>query len=76
MSVTYYVALPFGRTEEGSPAGQAQECQSVAEAVRKAEAMSHDPANAGAPAFKRAGDPSLGKFRRRHRVENIWRGAG
>ena len=32
MSVTYYVALPFVRTEDGSAAGQAQECQSVSEA--------------------------------------------
>ena len=62
MSVTYYVALPFVRTEDGTAAGQAQECQSVSEAVRKAEAMSRDPANAGALAFKRTGDPNMGSF--------------
>ena len=62
MSVTYYVALPFVRTEEGSAAGQAQECQSAPEATRKAEVMSRDPANAGALAFKRTGDPGLGNF--------------
>ena len=62
MSVTYYVALPFVRTEDGSAAGQAQECQSAPEAVRKAEVMSRDPAKAGALAFKRTGDPSLGSF--------------
>jgi hypothetical protein len=62
MSVTYYVALPFMKTEDGSAAGQAQECQSAAEAVRKAEVMSRDPANAGALAFMRSGDPSLGNF--------------
>jgi hypothetical protein len=45
MSVTYYVALPFVRTEDGSAAGQAMECQSAPEANRKAEAMSRDPAN-------------------------------
>ena len=62
MSVTYYVALPFVRTEDGSAAGRAQECQSAPEANRKAEVMSRDPANAGALAFKRTGDPSLGNF--------------
>ena len=62
MSVTYYVALPFVRTEDGIAAGQALECQSQPEAVRKAEAMSRDPANAGALAFMRSGDPSLGSF--------------
>jgi hypothetical protein len=62
MSVTYYVALPFVKTEDGSAPGQAQECQSAPEANRKAEAMSRDPANVGALAFKRTGDPSLGNF--------------
>ena len=62
MSVTYYVALPFVRTEDGIAAGRAQECQSAPEANRKAEVMSRDPANAGALAFKRTGDPSLGNF--------------
>ena len=28
----------------------------------RAEAMSRDPANAGAVAFKRAGDPNVGEF--------------
>jgi hypothetical protein len=28
MSVTYYVALPFVRTEDGVVAGEAMECQS------------------------------------------------
>ena len=62
MSVTYYVALPFVRTEDGSAAGQAQECQSAPEANRKAEAMSRDPANVGALSFMRTGDPSVGSF--------------
>ena len=62
MSVTYYVALPFVRTEDGIAAGQAQEMPSEPAAVRKAEAMSHDPANAGALAFKRTGDPNIGNF--------------
>jgi hypothetical protein len=62
MSVTYYVALPFMRTEDGSAAGQAMECQSAPEANRKAEAMSCDPKNVGALSFMRSGDPSLGSF--------------
>ena len=62
MSVTYYVALPFVRTDDGSAAGQAMECQSAPEANRRAEAMSRDPANVGALSFIRSGDPSLGNF--------------
>ncbi len=62
MSVTYYVALPFVRTEDGSAAGQALECQSESQALSRAGAMSRDAANAGAIAFKRSGDPALGDF--------------
>ena len=62
MAVTYYVALPFIRTEDGTAPGQAQECQSEGSAIRRAEGMSRDPANAGAVAFKRTGDPNVGEF--------------
>ena len=62
MSVTYYVALPFLRTEEGIAAGSGQECSNETSAMRKAESMARDPANAGALAFKRSGDPNLGSF--------------
>jgi hypothetical protein len=62
MSVTYYVALPFVKTEEGVAAGQALECQSAPEANRKAEVMSRDPKNAGAVSFMRTGEPSWGNF--------------
>jgi hypothetical protein len=48
MAVTYYVALPFIRTADGTAPGEAQECQSEAAAIRRAEGMSRDPANAGA----------------------------
>ena len=41
---------------------EAQECQSEGTAIRRAEGMSRDPANAGAVAFKRAGDPNVGEF--------------
>jgi hypothetical protein len=62
MSANYYVALPFMKTETGSAAGQAVECQSAAQANRRAEVMSRDPSNAGALSFMRSGDPSLGDF--------------
>ena len=62
MAVTYYVALPFVRIEEGVAAGEAQEMPNERAAIRRAEAMSRDPANAGALAFKRSGDPGMGNF--------------
>jgi hypothetical protein len=62
MSVTYYVALPFKRTEDGSAPGEAQECQSEGAAIRRAEGMSRQPANVGAIAFKRSSDPNVGEF--------------
>lgn len=60
--VTYFVALPFVRTEDGVASGKAQEMPNEAASIRRAEAMSRDPANAGALAFKRSGDPNLGSF--------------
>jgi len=62
MSVTYYVALPFLRTEEGVAPGEAQEMPNEGAAICRAEAMSRDAANAGALAFKRSGDPNMGNF--------------
>ena len=47
MAVTYYVALPFIRTEDGAAPGEAQECQSEAAAIRRTEGMSRDPAYGG-----------------------------
>ena len=61
MSVVYYVALPFVRTEDGVAPGQAQEMPNEGAAIRRAEAMS-DPGNVGALAFKRSGDPNAGSF--------------
>lgn len=63
MSVTYYVALPFMRTEDGVTPGEAQEMPNEGAAIRRAEAMSRDTANAGALAFKRSGDPNTGSLR-------------
>jgi hypothetical protein len=62
MPVTYFVALPFIRNEDGSAPGQAEECHSEGAAIRRAEGMSRDPANVGAAAFKRRGDPNIGEF--------------
>ena len=47
MAVAYYVALPFIRTDDGTAPGEAQECQSEAAAIRRAEGMSRDPATRG-----------------------------
>jgi hypothetical protein len=62
LSVTYYVALPFLRTEDGVAAGEAQEMPNERAAIRRAEAMSREAANGGALAFKRSGDPNMGSF--------------
>ena len=62
MSVTYYVALPFLKTEDGVAPSDAQEMPNEGAAIRRAEAMSRDAANAGALAFKRSGDPNMGNF--------------
>jgi hypothetical protein len=62
MPATYYVALPFLKTEDGPAAGQAQEMPSASAAIRRAELMSRDPHNTGALAFRRTGDPNSGDF--------------
>ena len=58
----YYVALPFVDVDGGLAPGQARECAHGGEAIRRAEAMSRDPFNAGAVAFSRKGDPNIGEF--------------
>jgi hypothetical protein len=61
--VTYYVALPFVRLENGGLApGQAVECAHSAAAIHHADAMSRSEMNAGAVAFARSGNPELGEF--------------
>lgn len=62
MVITYYVAMPFMQSDSGPVPGQAVECQSEGQALARASAMSRDPNNAGALAFKRNGDPMLGEF--------------
>jgi hypothetical protein len=59
----YFVALPFTPVEGGGLApGQAVECPHAAAAIRRADAMARDEANAGAVAFSRNGTPDLGEF--------------
>jgi hypothetical protein len=62
MAVTYYVALPFVRTDEGAAPGKAEECPNESSAIRRAEGMSRMAEHAGALAFKRSGDPNIGSF--------------
>lgn len=62
-NMTYYVAMPFSRSEDGDlTAGEAIECPSHTAATRRAEVLARDPQNAGAVAFSRTGDPMIGEF--------------
>jgi hypothetical protein len=65
MAVTYYVALPFIRTEDGTAPGETQECQSEVAAIRRAEGMSSDPANWGRPRSSVQAIRTLASFRTR-----------
>lgn len=59
--VTYYVALPFARSDEGDlVAGTPVECQSVNGARMMAVRLS--TTFAGAIAFSRTGNPLSGEF--------------
>jgi len=61
--VTYYVAMPFLQDDSGMlVAGAAEECQSPATALRRAEMLSRVTGNIGAVAFSRSGDPMAGEF--------------
>ena len=61
--VTYYVALPFLRGDDGSTVpGEAIECPNAATAILQAEILSQAAGNIGAIAFSRTGDPDVGKF--------------
>lgn len=62
MSLTYYVALPFLRTDDAIVPGQPQEVPNEHSAMRLAETMSRKPEHIGAIAFKRTGDPNMGTF--------------
>ena len=43
MAITYYVALPFVRTEKGVAPGEAQEMPNEGAAIRRAKSMSGIP---------------------------------
>ena len=61
--VTYYVAMPFLQDDSGLPvAGAAEECQTSATALRRAEMLSRLAGHIGAIAFSRSGDPMMGEF--------------
>jgi len=61
-TITYYVAMPFIRTEEEALVpGEAMEMPNATAAIRKASMLAM--VNAGAVAFSRTGDPSIGEFR-------------
>ena len=61
MPVTYYVALPFVRNDEGELVpGEAQDRQSAAAAESLARKMAET--SAGAVAFSRTGEPASGEF--------------
>jgi hypothetical protein len=60
-NMTYFVAMPFDRNEEGDlVAGEAQERQSAGAAESAARRMAETAA--GALAFSRTGDPATGEF--------------
>ena len=59
--ITYFVAMPFDRNEEGDlVAGEAQDRQSAGAAESAARRMAETAA--GAVAFSRTGDPATGEF--------------
>ena len=61
MAITYYVALPFIRTEDGSlVAGEAQDRPTPDAAVNAARSMSRT--HPGAVALSPTGDPATGVF--------------
>ena len=61
MNVTYYVVVPFDRNEDGDlAAGAAQEATSALAAERGARQLALQ--HAGAVAFSRTGDTSIGEF--------------
>ena len=60
-TVTYYVALPFVRSEDGElVVGEAQERQTPTTAIHTARILALT--SAGAVAFSRTGDPDVGDF--------------
>jgi hypothetical protein len=62
-AITYYVALPFIKTEDGELIpGEGKECPSAFSAESQARLLARTPPICGAIAFSRAGDPNVGEF--------------
>ena len=62
-TLSYFVALPFTRAEDGTLVpGEAIECRNAGAAILRAEILSRIQGNVGAIAFSRTGDPDVGKF--------------
>jgi hypothetical protein len=62
-TLSYFVALPFTRAEDGTLVpGEAIECRNAGAAILRAEILSRIQGNVGAIAFSRTGDPDGGKF--------------
>jgi len=61
--ITYYVAMSFLQDDTGTLVpGAAEECQTPASALRRAETLSRAAGNIGAVAFSRSGDPMTSEF--------------
>jgi len=61
VAITYYVALPFVRSEDGEiVAAIPLECSSPMNAIHTARRLAAN--NVGAVAFSRSGDPAVGEF--------------
>ncbi len=58
----YYEALAFARVDGGLARGEAIDCPHEGAAIRRAQAMACNEANARAVAFSRRGSPDLGEF--------------
>jgi hypothetical protein len=59
-TLTYYVALPFIRADDGTTVpGKAFECSNAATAILQAEFLSQAAGNVGAIAFSRTGDVGI-----------------
>ena len=62
-TMTYYVALPFMRSEDGEIVEcEPKEARSSDQAIRMASTMAAMEGHCGAIAFSRTGDPALGDF--------------
>ncbi len=61
-TLTYYAALPFVLTDDGTTVpGEAVECPNASIAILQAAVLSQVAGNVGAIAFSRTGDPDVGK---------------